>query len=865
MFPGGRRHLWPAIIGAWLCIASPLVARAQTPAPADAVASGSVRIIVRDRTDLPVGGATVVLIAGERRHEAMTAQNGQADLPVVPAGEYGLRIEAPGFAENTGALTVRRGRRASREVTLEIAALVEEVDVSPPALEQRMADAFTTELSGSEIEALPEDPDELLAALIELAGGDASVRIDGFLDGTLPPGTRIESIRIRQDGGGAGAGGGGPRIEIRTEPGGDRWRANASARIRDESLNGRNRFITESPDGLTRIGSWAVNGPLVRRKTGLALSLERAQSLEQQTLRAAGLDGTLSSLVRQPDDRLSWSVRVDQSVGSAQTLRLEVRNSRGTAINQGLSEFDLPERAITRESANGEFRVSHNATIAARVVHDARFQVRWRSNEASPASLATAMRVSGALGIGGAQQQGGRRTREFEYEDELMMPLGSRHQLTTGVNVIGGHYEGDEWRNAGGTFTFASLDDLAAGRPATFTQRQGDPHFSYSMYRFGEFVQDEFRVRRNLRLNFALRHEFQTHLSDYTSVAPRVSANWTPSASYRTSFSASVSVAQQPFVGSLYEQTLLVNGLRQRDIVITNPAYPDPFAGGNASLRVPGVIRARDDLRMPMSRRASFNVDQPIGRATRLRLNYTRQQGSRQFRSVNLNAPEYGVRPDAAFSNITEIQSSGRSRNDSLQINFSTAYQPRRLNVSASYTLGEALNDTDSALTLPPDSHDLSSEWGPARQDVRHRFSANFNSDLWAGFRVSGNVRAQSAPAYTITTGLDTNGDGVFNERPAGVGRNSARGARSATMDGTVTWGWNIGQRPPSPAQARRRANGNAAANPYVRLELYAQANNLTNAVNAQGFSGVQTSPFFGIATSAAAPRRFTFGARFSY
>jgi hypothetical protein len=865
MFPPRRRHFWRAMMGAWLCIASPLVARAQSPARSDTIAAGSVRVVVRDRTDLPIGGAVVVLTAGERRYETETAQNGQADLAAVPAGQYEVRVDAPGFSEQTFSLTVRRGGRASREVTLEIAALVEEVEVSPPELEQRMADAFTTELSDSEIDALPEDPDELLAALMELAGGDASLRIDGFLDGTLPPGTRIESIRIRQDGGGAGAGGGGPRIEIRTEPGGDRWRASASARIRDESLNGRNPFITRAQDGLTRVGSWSVNGPLVRRKTGLALSLERAQSLDQQTLRAAGLDGTVSSLVRQPNDRLSWSVRVDQALGSAQTLRLELRNSHGTAINQGLSEFDLPERAVTRDSSDGEFRASHNATIAGKNVHDARVQVRWRSNDALPASLATAVRVSGALGMGGAQQQGGRRTREFEYEDELMMPLGTRHQLTVGANVIGGHYEGDEWRNAGGTFTFASLDDLEAGRPATFTQRQGDPRFAYSLYRFGEFVQDQIRLLRNLRLNVALRHEFQTHLADYTSLAPRVSANWTPSARYRTSFSASYGVSQQPFLGSLYDQTLLVNGLRQRDIVITGPTYPDPFAGGNAQARVPGVIRAGDDLRMPTTRRVSFNVDQPIGRATRLRLNYTRQTGSRQFRSVNRNAPVEGVRPDPAFSNVTEIQSSGRTESDSLQINMSTAYQPRRLNASVSYTLGQAFNDTDSPLTLPPDSLDLSTEWGPARQDVRHRVSANFNTDLWAGFRISGNVRSQSAPAYTITTGLDGNGDGVFNERPDGVGRNSARGAASTTMDGTVTWGWNIGQRPPSPAQARRRSGGGNAANPYLRIELYAQANNVLNTVNLQGFSGVQSSPFFGMATSAAAPRRVTFGARVAY
>jgi len=34
------------------------------------------------------------------------------------------------------------------------------------------------------------------------------------------------------------------------------------------------------------------------------------------------------------------------------------------------------------------------------------------------------------------------------------------------------------------------------------------------------------------------------------------------------------------------------------------------------------------------------------------------------------------------------------------------------------------------------------------------------------------------------------------------------------------------------------------------------------NLVNAQNFSGVATSPFFGLATSAAAPRRLVLGMR---
>ena len=48
-------------------------------------------------------------------------------------------------------------------------------------------------------------------------------------------------------------------------------------------------------------------------------------------------------------------------------------------------------------------------------------------------------------------------------------------------------------------------------------------------------------------------------------------------------------------------------------------------------------------------------------------------------------------------------------------------------------------------------------------------------------------------------------------------------------------------------------------------IELYAQAYNALNHLNAVNFSGVVGSPFFGTATSAAPPRRVELGARLNF
>jgi hypothetical protein len=143
--------------------------------------------------------------------------------------------------------------------------------------------------------------------------------------------------------------------------------------------------------------------------------------------------------------------------------------------------------------------------------------------------------------------------------------------------------------------------------------------------------------------------------------------------------------------------------------------------------------------------------------------------------------------------------------------------------------------------------------------------NASVNSDLRSGFRVGANMRVQSPGVYNISTGTDANGDGVNNERPLGVGRNQGRGAATKNLDVTLTWGLSIGQRKietPRGGVVRRPNTPNNRNNDLFRFEIYARATNVLNIVNAQNFSGVLTSPFFGTPTSAAPARRIMLGTR---
>jgi len=92
----------------------------------------------------------------------------------------------------------------------------------------------------------------------------------------------------------------------------------------------------------------------------------------------------------------------------------------------------------------------------------------------------------------------------------------------------------------------------------------------------------------------------------------------------------------------------------------------------------------------------------------------------------------------------------------------------------ANYAWNNQRNDADGPFALPADSYDLAAEWGRAAGVPRHTASAILNTNLTRNLRLGVSTTGRSGTPYTVTTGRDDNGDTVFNDRPAGVGRNTA-------------------------------------------------------------------------------------------
>ena len=140
----------------------------------------------------------------------------------------------------------------------------------------------------------------------------------------------------------------------------------------------------------------------------------------------------------------------------------------------------------------------------------------------------------------------------------------------------------------------------------------------------------------------------------------------------------------------------------------------------------------------------------------------------------------------------------------------------------------------------------------------------SLNSQALKNLNASFSLGGNTGTPYNITTGFDNNDDSIFNDRPAGVGRNSARTSAQATVTANLTYSIALGAASGQPrAQDRPGGGGDRASQASggrYRLVLTLAVNNLTNRPNFSGFSGIQTSPFFLTPTSVMNPRKIDFG-----
>src|SRR5712691_7461544 len=416
---------------------------------------GTIRGQVTDEFGGVIVGATVVAVDRNGVEKTATT-NGDGAYVVsgLAPGKYAVRVTAKGFGNFEQAdIELTAGRAQQLNVVLKVTIEQQKVTVTPEGT------GVSTDpdnnlgaivLKGADLEALPDDPDDLVAALQALAGPAAGpnggqIFIDGFTGGRMPPLASIREIRINSNPYSAeydrpGFG----RIEILTKPGTDQFRGQASFSFNNQALNSRNPFAAMRPPYMSRQYGGNLSGPISKKKASFFFDFEKRDINDDGIINATILDPALnivsfSDTVPLPNRRTEFSPRIDYQINATNTLvlRYEFEHSSNATV-PGLP-FSLSSRQYRTFSTQQNIRVTETAIINKKTVNETRFQFIHQTNGDTADNSIPTISVQDAFTGGGSQiGQASNQQNRWELANTTSLALG-RQTIRFGARVRGIH------------------------------------------------------------------------------------------------------------------------------------------------------------------------------------------------------------------------------------------------------------------------------------------------------------------------------------------------------------------------------------------------------------------------------------------
>lgn len=672
-----------------------------------AQATGSIGGTVTDTLGAVVVGAAVTVVSADgKEKQVVTNGRGEYSISSLAPGKYTVRVSAAKFAlyENTE-VTITAGDRNDLLIVLTVAAEDQKVEVSEDNTVSTEADnnASATVIKGKDLDALPDDPDELAAALQALAGAAAGpnggqIYIDGFTGGQLPPKDSIREIRINQNPFSAefdrlGFG----RVEILTKPGTDKWRGSIFGSFNDESLNSRNPFAVNRASTQSRNYGGNVSGPIKKGKSSFFLDISNRDNDNNAIINAQILDPSLNVVgfrydVPLPTKRFMIAPRVDLALNAKNTLVARYSFTDTSADNLGISDISLPTRAYDQTGIENELRLTETMIISPKTVNETRFELSNNRRDQNGDNTIPTINVQSSF-IGGGSQIGlsYNHSTTWEVNNFTSTTLGkkSEHAIKFGFRLRHITVDDRSENNYGGTFVFAGTCVLVEGvcapgtaltsiaqyqgaiegltgplyDPTQFSITTGDPLASVSQYEAGLYITDDWRINPALLLSFGLRYENQSNINSNFNFAPRFGFAWSPGAggakAPKTVFRGGAGVFYDRFNESYTLQADRFDGVTQLNLFISAndpaaaPLLAQPIFTLNGVTNVPTVEQMLAVpqsstirnvslvLQAPYTMQGAIGVERqlPAKMKTTLTGYFIMAKTLHQLRSVNVNAP----------------------------------------------------------------------------------------------------------------------------------------------------------------------------------------------------------------------------------
>jgi hypothetical protein len=639
--------------------------------------------------------------------------------------------------------------------------------------------------------------------------------------------------------------------------------------------------------------SGIVSGPIVKDKTHFVLGAEGNWQRRDTVITSILAPGTYPGRYKQA---LAFA-RVDHQINDRNTLtgRFSLDRFVDYNANDSVGGNSLTSAARTFERDTSTYQLALSSALTPKTVNEARFAFLWASPITKFTPVAPSTQFLRTLSNGTTSTEGDSRSalltnRQFQFADSLTTIVGS-HSLKVGGDILhstsGGN--GQEFGSGFvlGQFRMTSANAqnplvptsaLTINDASQFTQSFGTSTYSVREWLWSAFIQDDWRIRRDLTLNLGLRYERQTFTDDTNNFAPRVGFAYNPLGDTKTVIRGSFGIYYSE-VRANTAASFALNGPEGVFTFTVNRTIGQPLPQFFPTTLAPlpafpaGAVLPARDITIRPGRAAYYSQFFDISRLTRypdklldpetyqttagvqrelpwhlfLSADYVHARTIKIDRTIDLNAPLVSFVPTGpgqtrsaaaanasrpitpvnnGFRRILGVVNEGVSNYDGLQFNLEKR-MGSRLAFLASYTLSNTTNtvEFDAPGGDPNDVNFLGTEeLGTSLLNQRHRFVLSGSYRLPLGFTFGGVTTAASPRPFAVTAGVDTNGDGANTDRPFDlatgtfVQRNSGKGTPTYSTDLFAQKQFSFSER--------------------LKLELWAEGFNIFNHPNIYGRNG---------------------------
>jgi hypothetical protein len=744
----------------------------------------------------------------------ITNRQGEFGLNGLAPGKYTVKVIAKGFAIYKNAtVQITAGQVQNLSVSLRIEEQKQQIEVTdnPAAGDVNpMYSGGGLVISGAELDALPDDPDELQTDIEALAGPSAGPSggqfyIDGFTGGRLPPKSAIREIRINQDPFSAeydkvGYG----RVEIFTKPGSDKWHGQISVNGNDSGFNSKNPFAPSKPPYYSMQYSGNVGGPL-SKKASFFLGVDERQNYDlaivnAQIVNSANEIVLFNESVQNPRMEVNISPRLDYQLTKNNTLSVRYQYSRDDNTNNGVGGFTLSSQGSNSLNTEQTLQVSDTQVFGTRTVNETRFQyLRDESSQIAQSTGPTIVVPSAFNGGGSSAGNLVDDTNRYEFQNYTSVQF-AKHFLKFGARLRGLTDSNNSTSGFNGSYIFPSIQAyqqtlLGQGFFATQYSVTGtpnnpgippNPHASVSQVDAGLYVEDDWRARPNITLSYGLRFESQNNISDHADWAPRLGFAWGIGGGGKTRpkgvLRAGFGIFYDRFEASNVLQADRLNGTREAQFIVTNPNFflNPPTALPSVPATLPTTYRIDHNLRAPYMMESAVSLETQLTKIATLTISYLNSRGWDQLLLNNINTPlpgtiippyylnpTTGTRPfGGAAGNIYQYGSVAIFRQNQLFVQ-TTIRAGAKLMLFGFYVLNYANGDTSGAASFPSNPYNILQDYGRTSFDIRNRATIGGSIALPYGLRLSPFMVASSGSPYNISLSQDLIGSSQFNQRPA--------------------------------------------------------------------------------------------------